>query len=320
MPRRRFGVVLLLRGAVGAEVEGVRRALGDPALGRIPPHVTLVPPVNVREQDVGATMDVLRAAADATRPFQMTLGPPTTFLPDNPVLYLAVGGPVAEVRERVFLPPLARPLTWPFVPHATLLDGGEEARLRAAVEALADYRATVVVDRIDLLEERRRDDGVRVWEPVADVAFGGRAVVARGGLELELTLSETMGPDVLAWFTGAWDDYDAETYAGPPDRPIVLAARRAGEVVGVASGQVRGDEGQLDRLITGVDVRGEGVGSHLLAAFESVAIERGAATLTLRVRVGAPAEGLYRRRGFVTAVELPSWRLGHDFVQLRKRL
>jgi 2'-5' RNA ligase/GNAT superfamily N-acetyltransferase len=313
--RRRFGVVLLLRGAVGAEVDGLRRALGDPALGRVPPHVTLVPPVNVREQDVDAALGVLRSAAAATRPFRLTIGPPTTFLPDNPVLYLAVDGPVETVRDRVFRAPLARTLTWPFVPHVTLLDGGAEARLRAAVEALADYRAEVLVDRVHLLEERRRDDGVRVWEPVADVPFAAPAVIGRGGLELEVGESEAMAPDVAAWFDGAWSEYDARG-----DEPLVLTARRSGDIVGVAKGFVRGEEGHLERLITAPDVRGEGVGSHLLAAFEAAAVERGATFLSLRVRVGAPAEGLYRRRGFQTFTELPAWRHGQDFVQLRKHL
>jgi ribosomal protein S18 acetylase RimI-like enzyme len=188
--------------------------------------------------------------------------------------------------------------------------------LEAACAALADYRATVVVDRVHLLEERRRpSDGVRVWEPVADAAFTAPAVVGRGGLELSVAVSESMAPDVAAWFGEAWAEHDSRE-----DAPLVLVGRRDGAVVGVAKGFVRGPEGHLERLITAPDVRGEGVGSHLLAAFESAAVERGATFLSLRVRVGTPAEGLYRRRGFTTFTELPAWRWGDDFVQLRKPL
>jgi ribosomal protein S18 acetylase RimI-like enzyme len=222
---------------------------------------------------------------------------------------------VAGVRERVFVPPFERPLTWPFVPHCTLLDGGDPARLEAGVSVLGDYRAEVVVDRLHLLEERRRDDGVRVWEPVADAVFEAPAVVGRGGLELEIERSASMGPDVAAWFEAAWRHHDDRG-----QEPLVLTGRRAGEVVGVAKGFVRGEEGHLERLVTAPEVRGEGVGSHLLAAFESAAVERGATFLSLRVRAGAPAEALYRRRGFVTFTELPAWRFGADFVQLRKPL
>ena len=320
MARRRLGVVLLAGGTVGAEADGLRRALGDPSLGRVPAHVTLVPPVNVADLD--AALDVLRSAAAVTRPFRVRLGPPATFLPDNPVLFLAVSGDeVAPLRDRVFRAPLGRALTWPFVPHLTLLDGGPEDRLRAAEVALADYRAELLVDRVHLLEERRRDDGVRVWEPIADAPFAAPAVVGRGGLPLELSESEAMAPDVSAWFSGARAEYDAQTYPGAPgDRRFVLTARRDGAIVGVASGVVRGEEGHLERLITDPTVRGEGVGSHLLAAFASAAAERGATHLTLRVRAGAPAEAFYRARGFAALTELPAWRHGHDFVQLRRPL
>ena len=39
-----------------SEVDGLRRAVDDPALGRMAPHITLVPPVNVRTADLGAAL------------------------------------------------------------------------------------------------------------------------------------------------------------------------------------------------------------------------------------------------------------------------
>ncbi len=51
------------------EIDGLRRAFGDRSLGRVPPHLTLVPPVNVAEGDLGQALAVLRAAAaDRCRP------------------------------------------------------------------------------------------------------------------------------------------------------------------------------------------------------------------------------------------------------------
>ena len=58
----RFGVVLLVPPPTAHEVDGLRRAFVDPALDRVPPHVTLVPPVNVRAEDVAITLQGLRAA------------------------------------------------------------------------------------------------------------------------------------------------------------------------------------------------------------------------------------------------------------------
>ena len=65
MTKARLGVALLLPAGVSAEVDGLRRALGDGALGRIPAHLTLVPPVNVREDRLGHALAVLRSAAAA---------------------------------------------------------------------------------------------------------------------------------------------------------------------------------------------------------------------------------------------------------------
>jgi 2'-5' RNA ligase len=66
-----LGVALLLPDPAATEVDGLRRALGDGSLGRIPAHLTLVPPVNVRADDMPAALDLLRRAATQTRPLDL---------------------------------------------------------------------------------------------------------------------------------------------------------------------------------------------------------------------------------------------------------
>ena len=173
MARRRLGVALLLPDPAATEVDGLRRALGDGSLGRIPAHLTLVPPVNVRADDMPAALDLLRRAATQTRPLDLRLGPATTFLPVTPVVYLGVHGDVAALhalRGRVFHPPLERPLTRAFVPHVTLADELDPDRIPAVVAALADYVVDVRFESVDLLEEGRG----RVWRPIADARFSSR--------------------------------------------------------------------------------------------------------------------------------------------------
>jgi 2'-5' RNA ligase len=173
MARRRLGVALLIPSGVAAEVDGLRRALGDGALSRIPAHLTLVPPVNVPEDALDDAMAVLRAAATATRPLHLRIGPAATFHPVTPVVYLEVGGrldDLAALRERVFVAPLARALTHPFVPHVTVADDMDPARIPAAVAALADYLVDVRIESLHLLEEGRG----RTWRPIAEVAFTRR--------------------------------------------------------------------------------------------------------------------------------------------------
>jgi 2'-5' RNA ligase len=193
MGRVRLGVALLVPAPLDAEIDGMRRALGDGTLGRMPAHLTLVPPVNVREDRLGEALAVLRRAAAATRPLTVTLGPPASFLPDSPTIYLRVDGDVQALRDRVFVEPLARPVTWPFVAHVTLADEAPPERIDAALSALADYQVEVAFDRVHLL----REGPGRVWEPIADAVFAPPAVIGRGGLPVEITVSERLDPE--AW-------------------------------------------------------------------------------------------------------------------------
>jgi 2'-5' RNA ligase len=193
-PKRRLGVALLPDPPVSDAVDGLRRALGDPSLGRIPPHITLVPPVNVRVEELGAALGRLRSAAAAQPgPLRLTLGPPATFLPDNPVLFLEVAGDLERLRglrDAVFMPPLRRPLSWPWVPHLTVADSASEDRIVGALSALDRFAMVASFDRVVLLEEQRG----RVWSSVADAALEPSAVVGRGGLPVEITRGRIFDP------------------------------------------------------------------------------------------------------------------------------
>jgi 2'-5' RNA ligase len=272
MARRRLGVALLLPARVADEVNGLRRAVGDGSLERIPPHLTLVPPVNVREEQLPAALAVLRAAA-AAAPTSLTvaLGPPRTFLPANPVLYLTVGGELEDLhalRDRVFVPPLDRPLTWPFVPHVTLADEGEPAAVQRSAEALDRYSAVVAFERIHLLQEVHRDG--RRWEPLADVALGVPAIIGRGGLALELTRSQLVDPEAAALLvhSGHLRGELGELGACPPSQQLVVTARRQDEVVGLAIAWMTPDGGRVTVLVA-PHHRRQGIGSHLLAGVEA---------------------------------------------------
>ncbi len=317
----RLGVALLLPSPHAEEIDGLRRALGDPALDRVPAHLTLVPPVNVADRDLRDALDVLAAAAAATRPFSLVVGPPTSFWPDNPVIHLPAEGDVAalqDLRQRVFRPPLARPLTWPFVPHVTIADEAAPATIEAAVSALSSYRAAVRFEAVHLLQEGPQ----RRWTVAADAAFRVPAVVARGGLPIELTVTEGVDPLVARWAEAAWADHgrrDAGS-AWEPDAPFAITARREGAVVGLAEGVVRGQVCELRRMMVDRDARAQGVGSHLLAAVESLAAERGCRACRLRAPADGRAEHFYRSRGWMEVGTLSDWRWGRDFVRMERRL
>lgn len=349
MARARLGVALLVPAPLDREVDGLRRALRDTSLGRIPPHLTLVPPVNVRDEDRPAALEVLRSAGARIRPFVAQLGPAATFGRDSPVVYLSVGSGAAEVgalRELVRRGPLERRVGWPFVPHVTLADGATPARIDAAVTALADWQVRATFDRVHLLEEGRG----RVWEPVAEVALGAPAVVGRGGLPVELAVSEQADREVAVWAAGvaageagtgaagaagvaagaagvaaggagAGTAGGAGVPAGAPGAPsFAVTARQAGEVVGMAEGRVTGDDCDLDRLLVGPAQRGQGVGSHLLAAVESLAAERGCRRCRALAASRSRGEAFLVGRGWLCTGALTDWLAGEDYARLERRL
>lgn len=254
-------MVLLVPVPADREIDALRRAVGDGTYGRVPGHLTLVPPVNVARDRLDDALALVRAAAGATRPFRVELGPPTTFLPDNPVLYLplvAGADQVVALRERVFREPLARPLTWPFVPHVTVADEVSPERIVAARQALADYSLGIDFDRVHLLAE----GSGRVWGPIAEFPMAPPAVIGRGGLPVELTV--TTGPDPAV-----------DNFVRALREPVTITARRDGQVVGVAVGWADGESARLADVVLADGEQELGTGDHLVAAFDSWAAERG---------------------------------------------
>jgi 2'-5' RNA ligase len=173
--RHRLGVVLLVPEPWCTEVDGLRRALGDEALPRVSSHLTLVPPVNVREDELAAAFDLVHAAAAGCPPLTLRLGPVATFAPVNPVAYLTVSrdaGTMARLvalKDALHTGPLDRPADHAFVPHVTVASELPEERLAASALALSEFDAEVTFERVHVLAEQTG----RVWVPVADAALDG---------------------------------------------------------------------------------------------------------------------------------------------------
>ncbi len=200
MPKLRLASALLIPPPEATEIDGLRRACGDGMLGRVDAHVTLVEPINVREESLDEVEQIMRDAAAATPgPLTLTFGPALSFHPESPVLYLAVDGDLDELaalRTAMRVGPFAREAAWPFVPHVTIGTDLSEERLDAGVAALAEFSTTVSLTHVHVLQEQRDPDEVRRWRPIADAALGGRTVSGRGGIELEVTEGCRLGLDL----------------------------------------------------------------------------------------------------------------------------
>ncbi|HTX01097.1 MAG TPA: GNAT family N-acetyltransferase [Acidimicrobiales bacterium] len=320
-------VALLVPEPAATELDGLRRALGAASLGRIAPHLTLVPPRNVAAADQPAALELLRAAAGRSAALRLSLGPPASFAPRTPVVFLTVGGDLEELsslRNNLALAPLAPPPEREprdFVPHVTLTGGADAARAALLVEAIRAYNRVVSIDRVTLLEQ---DEAAprRPWRPIAEAMLGRPTVVGRGGVELELRCSGRLDPEEQTWLEIEWSAYRAETYgpAVPADEPVAVVARAGGEIVGIAVGSLRPELLHLHRLIVARAERNLGVGAQLMRMVERLAVERGAAALRLEPRAGGPAERFYERLGFARIAEVPRHRGGADFSVMERRL
>ncbi|HJR24097.1 MAG TPA: 2'-5' RNA ligase family protein, partial [Acidimicrobiales bacterium] len=95
----------------------------------------------------------------------------------NPVAYLAVDGePAARARlerlkDELHSGPLDRPADFAFVPHVTVARELAADRIDAAIAALADYTADILVERVHVLAWQPD----RTWVPVADAPLAGAA-------------------------------------------------------------------------------------------------------------------------------------------------
>lgn len=255
MTRHRLGVVLLLPEPAATEVRGLRRAVGCPSLETQPPHLTLVPPVNVRDESLDDAVAVMRRSAAAVRgPLRLTIGPATTFSPVSPTLYLAVNGDVDGVRllqSEIFTPPLFRRVDYDYVPHVTLHESADSLLLENGPNVLGDFSLSVAIGRVHLLVQG--DD--RRWTPLADVPLGPVVVRGRGGVELHLRWTTMLAPDARRlWSTFPWFEGNS---AERVDSQCWLEARGPdGFVIGVRCG---------DDVVVAAPHLGEGIEERLLS-------------------------------------------------------
>ncbi|HYN17932.1 MAG TPA: 2'-5' RNA ligase family protein, partial [Actinomycetes bacterium] len=242
----RLGVIMRLPEPLGIHVQAWRRALGDPAAGRIGPHLTLVPPQTVAERDLDRAVALFERAAAAAVPFLVELDGAATFLPGSPVAYLVVreGGPALQAIEAALQEsPLDR-RTHPFHPHVTILQDVPTDRIEAAARELAGFRAAFPVREVALMREQRDGDRHRVWRPLATATVGAstaiREVPFGEAASAALLLLDPDPPRVLLGlrtrdqgrrYPGAWD-----AIGGKPDEGESLleaVAREAREEAGI---------------------------------------------------------------------------------------
>ena len=284
MTRHRLGVLLLLPGHISTEIDGLRRALGVHPVDRVPPHITLVAPINVADDDMDAAVALAtRVASEQREPLHVVVGPVRTFSPITPVIYFEVSGPgldaIRHLRDELDAGPFAQELAHEYVPHVTLNDDATDDELHGALASLTHFREVVRLDGITVMEQG--DD--KVWRAIADAPFGAEST------------TRTLGADRVRIATSTHETPRGSRIGRY--RPLIVEAFVDDRPVAIARGRLaQGDVAWLDELVVAGEQRGSGVGGAVARAFVEAARDREATEV--RSARGATIAGFLVKLGF----------------------
>lgn len=156
----------------GQLLSDVRADVGDPLAPFIPPHVTLLPPTDVRASDLEDFVAHLERVAAGHGGFEMVLSGAASFRPISPVVFVQVSEGISscERLERAIRSgPVRRDLEFNYHPHVTVAHHVADGALDEAAERCEEFRARFVVDRFDLYDQGRDE----VWRSVRSFSLTG---------------------------------------------------------------------------------------------------------------------------------------------------
>lgn len=165
-----IGVAIAIPEPWATRLQGYRTGLGDETATLIPAHITLVPPVELSEEQVDAAESHLDEVAGAAEPFDIHLRGTGTFRPVSPVVFVSVVKGISQCEQlanRVRRGPLDVPLQYPYHPHVTIAHHLPEETMDRAFEELGGFECTFDADRFHLY----RHDHAAGWRPARDFAL-----------------------------------------------------------------------------------------------------------------------------------------------------
>lgn len=165
-----IGVAIALPEPWASELQDYRAGLGDETATLIPTHITLVPPVELAEEQIEAAEAHLADVAADTPSFGIHLRGTGTFRPVSPVVFVSLVEGISQCEQlaiRVRSGPLAVPLQYPFHPHVTIAHHMPEDVMDQAFDELAGFDCTFEAGEFHLY----RHDEENGWRPSRDFAL-----------------------------------------------------------------------------------------------------------------------------------------------------
>jgi len=165
-----IGVAIALPEPWASDLQEYRTALGDETATLIPTHITLVPPVELSEDQIDSAESHLAEVSDASEQFRIHLRGTGTFRPVSPVVFVSVVEGISQcekLAERVRQGPLAVPLQYPYHPHVTVAHRMAEDVMDRAFDELAGFDCTFEAAQFQLY----RHDEENGWRPAREFAL-----------------------------------------------------------------------------------------------------------------------------------------------------
>lgn len=168
-----LGIVIAVPEPWNTAITQIREDSGDPMARKVPPHITVMPPIAVDQEQREEVFEHLRQVAAGHLPFRLTLRGGGTFEPVSPVAFLNVvegASDCTQLAEDVRSGPLNYPQRFPYHPHVTLAQNVDSPAISRMLSVVEDFEASWMVQgfRVDRVEA----DGSYVSTAIFDFSTG----------------------------------------------------------------------------------------------------------------------------------------------------
>jgi 2'-5' RNA ligase len=166
-----IGVAIAIPEPWASELQDYRTSVGDTTATHIPTHITLIPPAEVGEAELGVVTDHLNGAAARVEPFDIHLRGTGTFRPVSPVVFVTLAEGISGcelLADAVRQGPLATDLDFPYHPHVTVAHHLDDPTLDRAFDELAAFECRFAVGAFSLYVH----DASAGWRPTHEYELG----------------------------------------------------------------------------------------------------------------------------------------------------
>ena len=153
-----IGVAVAIPEPWARELQDYRISIGDETAQMIPTHITLVPPVELRDGELPVVEEHLAGVADSFESFRIHLRGTGTFRPVSPVVFVSLVEGISQTEllaDAVRRGPLAHELSFPYHPHVTIAHHLDDSTLDRAFDGACRFRVRLRGGGVPALRARR---------------------------------------------------------------------------------------------------------------------------------------------------------------------